>query len=339
MTASEIFERFSSISVLVVGDVMIDRYTYGEVNRISPEAPVPVVQWSGEEDRLGGAANVALNIRAMGASAFLCSVIGNDEDGNRFLDLLPDHGLSDVGIGRSNYRPTTVKTRVMAGKQQLLRIDRETVDPLNATENDIFLKKAIELLDTANIDVILFQDYNKGVLTPGNIRLLLAEAQNRSLPTAVDPKFDNFWEFRGVTLFKPNLKEIRAQAPLPVMSEASSLQGTAAWIRSKLGNQNTMITLSEKGLFLDNGEYAQLIPTQPRAIADVSGAGDTVIAVAALGLALGLDPLTLGVLSNLAGGQVCEHLGVVPVNRDQLLKEFFALYPDEGIRNKTLSHF
>lgn len=328
MTASEIFERFSSIKVLVVGDVMIDRYTYGEVNRISPEAPVPIVQWSGEEDRLGGAANVALNIRAMGATAFLCSVIGNDEDGNKFLDLLPGNGLSDAGIVRSNFRPTTVKTRVMAGKQQLLRIDRETVEPLIQAENEIFTKKAIDLLDRANIDVVLFQDYNKGVLTPDNIQLLLKEAQNRALPTAVDPKFDNFWEFKGVTLFKPNLKEIRAQAPMPVRSEASSLQGTSAWIRSKLGNQNTMITLSEKGLFLDNGESAHLIPTQPRAIADVSGAGDTVIAVAALGLALGMDPVMLGVLSNLAGGQVCEHLGVVPVNKNQLLKEFFALYPD-----------
>ena len=327
MTASELFDRFSGINVLVVGDVMIDRYTYGEVNRISPEAPVPVVQWNGEEDRLGGAANVALNIRAMGATAYLCSVIGNDPDGNRFLDLLPGQGLSSAGITRSGTRPTTVKTRVMAGKQQLLRIDRETVAPLNHDENEILIKKVVELLDTADIHVILFQDYNKGVLTPENIRFLLQEAQRRSLPTAVDPKFHNFWEFAGVTLFKPNLTEIRAQADLPVLAETSSLQHTTAWIRSKLGNQVTMITLSEKGIFLDDGEYSCLIPTQPRAIADVSGAGDTVIAIAALGLAIGIDPDVLGLLSNLAGGQVCEHLGVVPVNKAQLQKEFSALYP------------
>lgn len=327
MTASELFDRFSSINVLVVGDVMIDRYTYGEVNRISPEAPVPVVQWNGEEDRLGGAANVALNIRAMGARAYLCSVIGDDPDGNQFLELLPAQGLSSTGITRSSARPTTVKTRVMAGKQQLLRIDREAVAPLNHEENEVFIKKAIELMDTANIHVILFQDYNKGVLTPENIRFLLREARKRSLPTAVDPKFHNFWEFTGVTLFKPNLKEIRAQADLPVLPETESLQNTTAWIRSKLGNKITMITLSERGLFLDDGQYSRLIPTQPRAIADVSGAGDSVIAIAALGLAMGMDPEVLGLLSNLAGGQVCEHLGVVPVNKNQLQKEFFTLYP------------
>lgn len=330
MTATELFDRFSGVNVLIVGDVMIDRYISGEVNRISPEAPVPIVQWHSEEDRLGGAANVALNIRAMGATPYLCSVIGNDEDGNRFLDLLPSHDLNSTGIARSSSRPTTVKTRILAGKQQLLRIDRETVEPLSQAEHEIFTKKAIELLDTADIHIILFQDYNKGVLTPDSIRLLLQEAQNRGLPSAVDPKFHNFWEFKGVTLFKPNLKEIRAQTEMPVLPEPASLHQTTAWIRSRLGNQTTMITLSEKGLFLDNGQFSRLIPTQPRSIADVSGAGDTVIAIAALSLAIGIDADALGLLSNLAGGQVCEHLGVVPVDKNQLRKEFVALYQEEG---------
>ena len=327
MTATELFDQFSRINVLIVGDVMIDRYISGEVNRISPEAPVPVVQWNGEEDRLGGAANVALNIKAMGATPYLCSVIGSDEDGDRFLDLLPGQQLDPTGIARSDMRPTTVKTRILAGKQQLLRIDHETVDPLNQAENELLILKAMELLERKNIHVILFQDYNKGVLIPENIKKLLKEAHKRNLPTAVDPKFHNFWEFKGVTLFKPNLKEIRAQADMQVLPELASLTKTAAWIRSKLGNSNTMITLSEKGLFLDDGHYSRLIPTQPRSIADVSGAGDTVIAVVALGLAIGMPMDALGTLSNLAGGQVCEYLGVVPVNKNQLLKEFEELHP------------
>jgi rfaE bifunctional protein kinase chain/domain len=322
MTATELFERFSRINVLIVGDVMIDRYINGEVNRISPEAPVPVVQWNSEEDRLGGAANVALNIRAMGATPFLCSVIGDDADGERFLGLLPGHGLSAMGIIQSGKRPTTVKTRVMAGKQQLLRIDRETVAPLDASEAGRLAEKALQLLDGGDIHVIIFQDYNKGVLFPDNIRALLAEAHKRGLPTAVDPKFHNFWEFSGVTLFKPNLKEVRAQVGIPVIAETTSLELAAAQVRKRLNNLNTMITLSEKGLFLDDGVHSRIIPTQPRAIADVSGAGDTVIAIVALGLAAGMDLDALGALANLAGGQVCEHLGVVPVNKGQLLREY-----------------
>ncbi|MEY4135245.1 MAG: hypothetical protein RL386_1595 [Bacteroidota bacterium] len=331
MTATELFNQFSQFNVLVVGDVMIDRYISGEVNRISPEAPVPVLQWNSEEDRLGGAANVALNIKAMGATPYLCSVIGADEDGDCFLDLLPAHGLSALGIARSDQRPTTVKTRVMAGNQQLLRIDRETVAPLDTFEAGLFAEKAARLLRDHNIHVVVFQDYNKGVLFPGNIRMLIAEAQKRGLPTAVDPKFHNFWEFAGVTLFKPNLKEIRAQVGIPVPAETAALELAAAEVRKRLNNLNTMITLSEKGLFLDDGQHARIIPTQPRAIADVSGAGDTVIAIVALGLAAGMDLDALGTLSNLAGGQVCEHLGVVPVNKQQLLREYEML----GKRDQT----
>lgn len=325
MNATELFRRFPGINVLIVGDVMIDRYISGEVHRISPEAPVPVVQWTREEDRLGGAANVALNIYAMGATPYLCSVIGNDADGDRFMNLLPGNGLSALGIVKSDKRPTTVKTRVMAGNQQLLRIDRETTAPLDALEAEVLAEKALRLLEEIPIHVVVFQDYNKGVLFPGNIRMLLEEANKRGLPTAVDPKFHNFWEFAGVTLFKPNLKEIRAQVGMPVTAEAISLEQAAAQVRKRLNNLSTMITLSEKGLFLDDGHHSRIIPTHPRAIADVSGAGDTVIAVVALGLAAGMDLDALGILANLAGGQVCEHLGVVPVNREQLLKEYETL--------------
>lgn len=325
MTAAQLFESFSRVNVLIVGDVMIDRYVAGDVHRISPEAPVPVVQWQSEEDRLGGAANVALNIRAMGATPYLCSVIGDDEDGARFLQLLPEQQLPQEGLLKSPERPTTVKTRIMAGKQQLLRIDRETTQALSEAENHLLMEGFRKLLQKKTIHLILFQDYNKGVLTPENIPEILREAAQRGIPTAVDPKFHNFWAFQGVTLFKPNLKEIRAQAGMPVLPELRSLQQASALIRDKLHNRYTMITLSEKGLFLDDGDASRLIPTHPRSIADVSGAGDTVISIAALGLAAGLDMEQTAILANLAGGQVCEHLGVVPVNREQLLQEYEAL--------------
>ncbi|MBK8044349.1 MAG: carbohydrate kinase [Haliscomenobacter sp.] len=320
--AAALFEQFNQINVLIVGDVMIDRYLTGEVNRVSPEAPVPVVQFQRSEDRLGGAANVALNINALGATPYLCSVIGTDEDSKRFLDLLPPQSLSAKGILQSPERVTTVKTRVMAGNQHLLRIDREVTSDISDREHQQLLETIREILDTKGIRIILFQDYNKGVLTQRLIRDVMMEAIRRDLPTAVDPKYHNFWAYKHVTLFKPNLKEIRAQVPGPVETHLDSLQQASLYIREKLGNAYTMITLSEKGLFLDAQGKTTLLPTQPRSVADVSGAGDTVISIVSIGLALNIDMEQVGILANLAGGQVCEHVGVVPVNKEQLLREY-----------------
>lgn len=322
LTPIELFERFNSLTVLIVGDVMIDRYISGSVHRISPEAPVPVVHHQATEDRLGGAANVALNIRAMGATPILCSVIGADGDGDAFLDLLPPQHLVSDGILRSSKRITTVKTRVMAGAQHLLRIDHEITTPLEQEDAVAFRDTVFHLLETRTIDVVLFQDYNKGTLDPLLIETLIARCRAKGIPTAVDPKFHHFWAYKGVTLFKPNLKEIRAQLSNPVLPEQSSLQRAADVIREKLGNEMAMITLSEHGMFVEKHGDSCLLPTQPRPVADVSGAGDTVISVVALGLALGLPIRALGILGNLAGGQVCEQVGVVPVSKLLLLEEF-----------------
>ncbi len=322
LNAAALFEQFNQINVLIVGDVMIDRYLTGEVHRVSPEAPVPVVQFQRSEDRLGGAANVALNVKALGATPYLCSIIGADEDGNRFLDLLPPQALSTKGILQSPERLTTVKTRVIAGNQHLLRIDREITADISEREHQQFLIAIREILDTKDIHIILFQDYNKGVLTPRLIRDVMMEAIRRDLPTAVDPKYHNFWAYKQVTLFKPNLKEIRAQVPGPVEASLDSLGKASLYIREKLGNAYTMITLSEKGLFLDAQGKTALLPTQRRSVADVSGAGDTVISIVSIGLALKIDMEQVGILANLAGGQVCEYMGVVPVNKEQLLKEY-----------------
>ncbi|HMN90143.1 MAG TPA: PfkB family carbohydrate kinase [Saprospiraceae bacterium] len=323
MRSSEaIFQAFGQLNVLIIGDVMIDRYLSGSVERISPEAPVPVVHLQQQENRLGGAANVALNLRALGANAYLCGVIGDDADGDIFQALMPEAGLSVKGILRSSERPTTVKSRILAGSQQLLRVDHEMTADLSAQESVQYLQIVRNLLDERTIHVILLQDYNKGVLSLEIIRAIMLEALRRDIPTAVDPKFHNFWAYKRVTLFKPNLKEIRSQLPTPVLPERTSLCQAAEAIRKKIGNEYTLITLSDKGLFIEKNGDDWLESTRPRQIADVSGAGDTVISVAALGLAIGLSLREMAALANLAGGQVCERLGVVPVNKTQLQQEY-----------------
>ncbi|MCC6280847.1 MAG: hypothetical protein IT262_09610, partial [Saprospiraceae bacterium] len=221
----------------------------------------------------------------------------------------------------SETRCTTVKTRILGNNQQMLRIDSEDTYNLSAAEEESMLTKIRELLATRPIRAIILQDYNKGVLTPGLIEAVIAEAKKAGILTAVDPKKANFFAYRGVDLFKPNLKEIRDSAPFQVQPDLESLRQAASFLNERLENRLTMITLSEKGLFLDNAKEARVYPTVPRNIADVSGAGDTVISIATLALVAGLPMETIATLSNLAGGQVCEFPGVVPVNRDILAAE------------------
>lgn len=326
------FARFSQQNILIVGDVMIDRYINGSVSRISPEAPVPVVNLGTREDRLGGAANVALNLKALGATPYLCSIIGQDENGGRLLELLPKNQLASQGLLRSPRRKTTVKTRIIASNQHLLRVDDEDTHPLEADEQAQLLERIRDILDHRSIHAILFQDYNKGVLSPAAIQQIMLEAIKRDIPTAVDPKFDNFWAYKQVTLFKPNLKEIRSQLPFRIEPREDSLQEAAQQIRAKLGNLYTLITLSEKGLYFEDGTQGHILPTHPRSIADVCGAGDTVFAIAGLGLSLGMGLKDIALLANLAGGQVCEKVGVVPVDRAQLEDEYEALRTNGALR-------
>ena len=323
--SSGIFDQFNALNVLVVGDVMIDQYLTGTVNRVSPEAPVPVVLLSKKENRLGGAANVALNLKALGATPYLCGVVGNDTHGDDFLHLLPQRGLSERCIYKSTKRVTTVKTRVLADNQHLLRVDQEQQQQLSEVETTGILERVKSLLEQKEIHVILFQDYNKGVLTKRVIHELTLEAIKRDIPTAVDPKADNFWNYNHVSLFKPNLKEIRAQVPQTVDLTLESLRAASQYIEEKLGNPYTMITLSENGLYFRHKAQEAIVPTYARSVADVCGAGDTVISIAALGLALRLPMETVAVLANLAGGQVCERVGVVPVDKEQLMREYSAL--------------
>ncbi len=316
-----ILQKIENQNVLIVGDVMIDRYLRGSVSRISPEAPVPVVLENGTEDRLGGAANVALNVQALRSRAFMCSVIGADEDGTKFIEKLAAHHLPQNGILKSSKRRTTVKTRILGNHQQMLRIDREDNHDLELEEAEHLMTKVRAILDLEPIKVIILQDYNKGVLTEWVISNIIHEAKHRGIFTAADPKKANFFAYKGVNLFKPNLKEVRESSSFPITTDEVSLQKASDFLREKLGSPYNMLTLSEKGLFLDGGTGGKCYPTTPRNISDVSGAGDTVISIAAMGLAAGLDLETVAMLSNLAGGQVCELPGVVPVDRDRLEKE------------------
>lgn len=321
MNTQDILAGLRGRRVIVLGDVMLDRYLTGHVSRISPEAPVPVVLQESVEDRLGGAANVALNLHALGAVPVLCSVVGRDHDGDILRQILPAAGMTAEGIVESPSRRTTVKTRILGNHQQMLRIDQEDTHDLDAAESRLVLERMRQLIDNEKVGAIIFQDYNKGVLSEAVISGVLEMVKGRDILTAVDPKKHNFFAYRGVDLFKPNLKEIRDSVPFPVHSTPESLDQAAAYLQQKIGNRLTMITLSEKGLYLNDGTSGRIYPTTERAVADVSGAGDTVISIAALALAAGLSMKWTAVLSNLAGGQVCEFRGVVPVRVDLLEKE------------------
>jgi D-glycero-beta-D-manno-heptose-7-phosphate kinase len=321
-----IFDQFAKLNVLIVGDVMIDRYIHGKVNRISPEAPVPVVEFTRSEERLGGAANVALNVKALGAKPYLFSIIGQDTEGVVFQNLLRNNNLPIQGITLSEKRMTTVKTRVVAGSQQLLRIDTEQIQDLDSDECVDFLSKLNTFITDNAIDVLILQDYNKGVLSEKVIEGVLHTAREKNIPTVVDPKKKNFFCYKNVTLFKPNLKEIREALPFDIKPDVDSLQKAADYLRNALGHQSTMITLSEKGLFLEEKTAkGRIFPTKNRQIADVSGAGDTVISVAALSIATALDIDVLAHLCNIAGGQVCEESGVIPLSIDKFKKEVSSL--------------
>ncbi len=315
-----VFKAFSRLNVLIIGDVMVDAYVWGEVSRISPEAPVPVMRIEKEEQRLGGAANVARNVQALGARPVLCSVIGNDVNGQIFEEILKRQGLDETGIIKSKNRVTTVKKRLLSGSQHLLRVDREFEVPLNGRERISLVEKAEFLLERA--DILIFEDYDKGVLNKTVIREIMTMAAVRGIPVVVDPKKKNFMSYRGAALFKPNIKEIAEGLKVELDgADERALANAVEALKKKLDLKYVLITRSERGVYMDAGEEKLAIPAHVRAISDVSGAGDTVVSTAALCLALGMPPKFIAGLSNLAGGLVCEHLGVVPVNKKQLLHE------------------
>lgn len=319
-TLQQVFEQFNNLTVLVVGDVMLDSYIWGAVERISPEAPVPVVHVQKRDFRLGGAANVALNVQALGARPIICSLIGDDDAGKKILSTLKTQGMDARGIVTTSARPTTVKTRVIASHQHVVRVDDELDAPANADEQAQLLKKIEELLPQCQ--VVIFEDYDKGVLNAEIIKQTTAWAASKKIPTVVDPKKRNFLAYENVTLFKPNLKELREGLKIELDGKNDhQVAGAVEAIRQKLNAKGVMATLSEHGVYINyDGEKIKL-QAHKREIADVSGAGDTVISIAGLCMALNMPPKTVAALSNLGGGLVCQHVGVVPVDRAELLQE------------------
>ncbi len=323
---SKLFSEFNKLNVIVIGDVMVDSYIWGDVSRISPEAPVPIVEVEKRENRLGGAANVGLNLKALGANPILCSVIGTDQRGNDFADILKEENMSLDGIIQSDSRITTTKFRVIGNNTQLLRVDEETTLPISADQNKQLTERIFNLVENKNIDVIVFQDYDKGVISESLIQEVIEKANKTGIPVVVDPKKLNFLSYKNATLFKPNLKEIKEGLNIDFdVNNDVDLELAVAKLQDTLNAQMVLNTLSEKGVFIswkiDGGFESRLIPAHLRNIADVSGAGDTVISVAALCIAQNVAPPVIAAISNLAGGLVCEEVGVVSVKKDKLLDE------------------
>lgn len=318
----KLFDALTSLKVGVIGDVMLDTYMWGRVERISPEAPVPVVSLNNKEYRIGGAGNVALNCRSLGASAFIVSVIGEDAEGEQLQQLLEKNHVDTSYLIKSKERITTSKTRIISRNQQMMRLDSEVTDDLNKEEEKKLFNKVKSFIETEDPDIIIFEDYNKGVLTEKIILDIIGLCKQAGVLTAADPKRKNFFAYKGVDIFKPNLKEVKDGLNLitDVTSKKALLQ-IHDELESILHHRVSFITLSEKGLFYCENGNAAIIPSHLRNIADVSGAGDTVIAVASMVYASTKKIHLMAEMANIAGGLACEEVGTVSVNKEKLLNE------------------
>lgn len=324
----KLFHDITQLKVAVVGDVMLDTYWWGNVDRISPEAPVPVVAVTKKEQRIGGAGNVALNIASLGATVHMLSVLGKDDDGEQLTGLLQQNHINTKYLVHSEERITTNKIRIISRNQHMMRLDAEMANDMVATDEDRLLYAVENYIAAEGPQVIILEDYNKGVLTENVIKRIITLCKKHNILTAVDPKRKNFFAYEGVDIFKPNLKEVKDG--LNIIREEiniSVLKDMHLLLQEKLHHRISLITLSEKGVFFaqhpvdQQEDNASIIPTHIRSIADVSGAGDTVIAVAALVFAQTADAKLMAEIANIAGGLVCEEVGTVAVNKQLLVDE------------------
>lgn len=313
---NELQSNFKNKRIAIIGDLMLDGYLWGDVSRVSPEAPVPVVEIDNEFFRFGGAANVALNIQKLGGIPIPFGVIGNDNDGKIFLDLMNDIGICTDGIFEDDTRPTTNKTRVIAGTQHVVRIDKESKEYINSKlENDIlnlFQERISE------IDAIILQDYNKGVLTDNIITSIIAIGKKHNKIISVDPKFINFQKFQNTTVFKPNKKETEAILGMRILNDKDiTLAGEK--LLELLNPKYVLLTLGSLGIALFEKNNKEIrIPTKAKKVADVSGAGDTVISTLTYALTAGATIEEAAYIANYAGGLVCEEVGIVPIDYEKL---------------------
>jgi rfaE bifunctional protein kinase chain/domain len=319
---TDIFDKINQLHVVVIGDVMLDNYNWGDVERLSPEAPVPVVSIRKTESRLGGAANVAVNCKMLGAKVTLATVIGNDHEGTTLRSLLEAKEIDLALLQTSEARKTTSKTRILSRNQQMLRLDAEITDDLNIEDEHAFIDAVMRYLQIHKPQVVIFEDYNKGVLKENVIEKIIGHCKKLNILIAVDPKKKNFLTYRGVDIFKPNLKEVKEGLDFsPAELNRETLDELHSKLKEQLQHQVSFITLSEMGVYYHCDSHSELITSHRRSIADVSGAGDTVIAVAALVYAVSKDAHLMAAYSNIAGGLVCEEVGVVPINKAKLIAE------------------
>jgi rfaE bifunctional protein kinase chain/domain len=322
----KLFHQFTKIKLAVIGDVMLDTYWWGRVDRISPEAPVPVVAVSKKEQRIGGAGNVALNLRSLGASVSVLSVLGKDDDGEQLTKLFADNHINTKYLVHSEQRITTNKIRIISRNQHMMRLDAELTTDINTIDEERLLYAFEEYIAAESPDVVVLEDYNKGVFTETCIAKIIALCKQHNIVTTVDPKRKNFFAYNGVDIFKPNLKEVKEG--LNLLSDELSLgilKDIHVQLQKKLQHKISFITLSEKGVFYNDDKTAAIIPTHIRNVADVSGAGDTVIAVASLVYAATKNVTLMADIANIAGGLVCEEVGTVAIDKEKLLKECKAL--------------
>lgn len=318
----DLFRQFEAIKVGIIGDVMLDTYMWGHVERISPEAPVPVVLLDKQELRLGGAGNVALNIQSLGAPVFVVSVAGEDENAGRLAKLFKQQGIGSNYILKSKDRITTNKTRIISRNQQMMRLDAEITTDLQTGDEQSLIELFQTFISKEAPHIVILQDYNKGVLTANVIQEVISICNKAGVLTAVDPKRKNFFGYKGVHLFKPNLKEVRdALNLLAADIDEKALREIHSKLQRQLQHHISFITLSERGVFFQEEDNAAIIPSHLRNIADVSGAGDTVIAVAALVYAATKNIRLMAEMANIAGGLVCEEVGTAAIDKAKLLHE------------------
>ncbi len=315
---NELRKNFSGQKIAVVGDMMLDSYFRGDVKRVSPEAPVPVVEVENEFFRFGGAANVALNILKLGGIPIPAGVIGNDNDGTIFTSLLREANIMSDGIIVDSSRPTTAKTRVIAGNQHVVRIDKESKQNIS----DKTEKKLLDYLTSniSNLDGIILQDYNKGVLTKSFIKKIISLANKKEVFITVDPKFNNFFEYKNVTVFKPNKKEAEDVLGMRIKN-SEDVTKAGKTILKRLNAGNVLLTLGSEGIAVfEKSKTERRLETKARKVADVSGAGDTVISTLTMALVAGYDIMEASYLANYAAGIVCGEVGIVPIEIEKLLE-------------------
>ncbi len=313
---NELKKKFKGLKIAVIGDMMLDCYFQGNVKRISPEAPVPVVEVGNEFFRFGGAANVALNILKLGGNPLPVGVIGYDNEGTIFNSLINESNIKSDGIFVDESRPTTSKTRVIAHNQHVVRIDKESKDYISRKLQGRIYQYIQEHGET--LDAIILQDYNKGVLSASLIEKIIEFSKSRDIIITVDPKFNNFFSFRNVTVFKPNRKEAEDVLGMKIRTD-DDISDAGSRILNKTNSDYVLLTLGEGGIAVfEKGKTERRMPTKAMKVADVSGAGDTVISTLTMALAAGADIIEASYLANYAGGIVCGEIGIVPIELDKL---------------------